>query len=164
MNISQLHIIGLFPVILLVASCGSTNDIKSKKNDTNEGAEKQTVIVKSPSNITLHDKGLEVVQQHVMNKRWKLIYMVGGLTGKDRKEYKNTYVTIGKNEMLWSENGQEKKQKISWEPQRDITTGDSTYVITGMVNWKVDGIYNDTLRVADNYYDGFSYALVDTDR
>ncbi len=154
MGLRSLFISFLF---LFVISCDTTSKMKSSQTAGKTGKEEN---VEYESNIVLHDKPLETIKRNVVNRKWQMLYRIGGLTGDDIAHYDNTFITITDNEMIREENGEEKRQKINWKPQRDITTGDATYVISGFVNWKVEGIYNDSLKLADNYYDGYGYTLI----
>lgn len=145
----------LLSIMLLGVACKSSNKTSSAT------AKADTKSVTRVSNITLHDKPLAVISEHIENQKWQKLYAVGGITGKDRIEYDESYVTFtDQNQIITEEKGVSKTQKFKWEAARDIFTGDSTYVIKSLNVWKVDGIYNDTLRLADNYPDGYSYALI----
>lgn len=113
------------------------------------------------SNISLYDKPLDTIKKHVTGRKWQLIYSIGGMTGDDKNTFTTTFYTLTKaGKLVTEKDGQTSEAPYNWKLTRDIFTGDSTYVISGIVQWKVEGIYNDTLRLADNYVDGYGYALV----
>lgn len=113
------------------------------------------------ANISLFDKPLDTVKKHITGQRWKLIYSTGGIAGDQMYTFDNTYYTLTKQgKFITEKDGKVEEAPYAWEETRDIFTGNNIYVITGVVQWKVQGIYNDTLRVSDNYVDGFDYALL----
>ncbi len=144
----------LLPAIVVFAfACNS-----SKKTQSSANTEEVFVPV---SDIVLYDKPLDTIKKHVAGQRWRLIYSIGGITGDDRHMFDSTFYTLTKGGKLITEKaGKREEAPYAWEENRDIFTGNNIYVITGVVQWKVEGIYSDTLRLADNYVDGYSYALV----
>ncbi|HEY9176203.1 MAG TPA: hypothetical protein VIN07_00870 [Flavipsychrobacter sp.] len=146
-------IVALFSLSLFVLACKS-----SKKTQSSAMAEEVFVPV---SNIALYDKPLDTIKKHVTGQRWQLIYSTGGMTGDQMNRFDNTYYTLTKTGKLITEkDGKIEEAPYTWEETRDIFTGNKTHVISGVVFWKVEGIYNDTLRLSDNYADGFGYALI----
>ena len=147
---------GLFlaAVIFLLIACKTKSEVRSS-------APAKTERLYVPvSNISLYDKPLDTIKKHITGQKWQLWYSVGGITGKDEHTFTDSYYTLTTDGKLISEKGGVANVKpYKWQRTRDIFTGDSTYVISGIVQWKVDGIYKDTLRLADNYVDGYSYAL-----
>ncbi|MCB9045573.1 MAG: hypothetical protein H6550_05485 [Chitinophagales bacterium] len=142
-------------VICLFATACKT---KSKIGSSAKAMPEQPFV--PVSIISLYDKPLDTIKRHITGQKWQLWYSVGGITGNDRHSFTDMYYTLTKDGKLITEKGGETSIKpYKWEMTRDIYTGDSTYVITGVVQWKVDGIYDDTLRLADNYMDGYGYAL-----
>ncbi len=141
-------------IMVLMAACKTKSKIHA--TDTTK-TERLYVPV---SDITLFDKPLDTIKKHVTGQRWQLWYAKGGMTGEDRKDYTNTFYTLTTEGILITEKGGVRNEKpYKWQKKRDIFTGDSTYVISGIVQWKVEGIYKDTLRLADNFVDGYGYAL-----
>ena len=118
-----------------------------------------------PTTVLLHDKPLDSLKYYVEGKRWQMLYSIGGLTGSDRNNFEELYYTFAADgKMIFEEKGDKIEKKYSWEKQRDIYSGDSTYVLfTGLAGWIVNGIYNDTLKMMDNHPDGYSYVLIKSD-
>ena len=143
----------LFITMFCLYACNS-----SKKTQSSAVAEDVFVPV---SNITLYDKPLDTIKKHITGQRWQLIYSTGGIAGDQVNRFDSTYYTLTKSGKLITEkDGKSEDAPYTWEVARDIFTGNNIYVITGIVQWKVEGIYNDTLRLSDNYMDGFGYALI----
>lgn len=143
----------LFITVFCLYACNS-----SKKTQSSAVAEDVFVPV---SNITLYDKPLDTIKKHITGQRWQLIYSTGGIAGDQVNRFDSTYYTLTKSGKLITEkDGKSEDAPYTWEVARDIFTGNNIYVITGIVQWKVEGIYNDTLRLSDNYMDGFGYALI----
>lgn len=132
---------------------------KTKKKTT-----AQATVVKQfapVSNIELYNKPLDTIVKHITNQRWRMVYSIGGMTGKDRNEFDNFYYTITTDGKLVSDyEGKHEETSYEWLKSRDIFTGDSTYVLAGAVQWKIVAITNDTLRVSDNFTDGYHYTLI----
>lgn len=141
-------------MLILSAACKTKSEIRGERHNQGERAVKV-------SDITLYDKPLSVIRKYVEEQRWQMLYASGGLTGKDRITYQQVYYTLtADGKLIHERKGDTETHPYEWQMQRDIFTGDSTYVISGVVNWKVNSIDNDTLRLADNYVDGYSYALI----
>lgn len=153
---SAYSLLALPLALVCLYSCSSQSRTSVSGTD-NSSTSKEKVIV---SDIVLQDKSLPVIKEHVSNIKWKLLYRTGGLTGSDKTMFEDTYLTFTKDKIVRITDGEVTHQPFKWERQRDIYTGDSTWVISGDAQWKVEGIYNDTLRLADNFYDGYGYALV----
>ncbi len=115
-----------------------------------------------PTTVVLSDKPLDTMKKYVEGIRWKMLNSIGGITGSDKNNFEDLYYTfLGNGTMISEKNGDTSRQKYSWKQKTDIHTGDSTYVLfTGLAGWIVDGIYKDTLRMADNHPDGYSYTFV----
>lgn len=129
-----------------------------KKTAATSPVTKQLVPV---SNIDLYNKPLDTIIKHTVNQRWKLVYSIGGMTGKDKNEFDNFYYIITNEGKLVSDyKGKHEETSYEWLKSRDIFTGDSTYILSGAVQWKIVSITNDTLRVSDNFTDGYHYALI----
>ncbi len=143
----------LLTTVLYLFACNS-----SKKTQSSPVAEEIFVPV---SNIALYDKPLDTIKKHVTGQKWRMVYSIGGITGTDKHTFDNVYYTLTRSGKMIIEKGDKTEEvPYSWEESRDIFTGNNIYVITGVVQWKVEGIDNDTLRLADNYVDGYGYALV----
>lgn len=143
----------LLTTVLYLFACNS-----SKKTQSSSVAEEVFVPV---SNIALFDKPLDTIKKHITGQRWQLIYSTGGIAGDQMNKFDSTYYTLTKSGKLIKEkDGKSEEAPYTWEEVRDIFTGNNIYVIGGIVQWKVQGIYNDTLRLSDNYVDGFDYALI----
>lgn len=143
----------LFSLSLSLSACKG-----SKKAQSSAVAEEVYVPV---SDIALYDKPLDTIKKHVTGQRWQLINSTGGVAGDQMYHFDNTYYTLTKSGKLITEkDGKREEAPYTWEESRDIFTGNTIYVISGVVYWKVEGIYNDTLRLSDNYADGFGYALI----
>ncbi len=145
----------LLTAVLFFYACKS-----SKKTQSSAVAEEVFVPV---STIALYDKPLDTIKKHITGQRWQLLYSTGGIAGDQVNKFDSTFYTLTKSGKLITEkDGIKEEAPYAWEEARDIFTGNDIYVITGIVQWKVQGIYNDTLRLSDNYVDGFDYALVRT--
>lgn len=153
MKLSNITVYFLAPVLLLAACKTQKKTTASLHTDT------KTVFV-PVANISLYDKPLDTIKKHVTGQKWQLWYSIGGMAGDDKNTFETSYYTLTKDGKLISEkDGQISEKPYKWLLTRDIFTGDSTYVISGIVNWKVESIVNDTLYLADNYVDGYRYAL-----
>lgn len=140
--------------LLLLAAC------KTQKKTTASSLTDTKSVFVPVSNISLYDKPLDTIKMHITGQKWQLRYSIGGMTGDDKNTFETSYYTLTKDGKLISEkDGQVSEKPYKWLLTRDIFTGDSTYVISGIVNWKVESIVNDTLHLADNYVDGYRYAL-----
>lgn len=145
-------------IILLSTALFATACKSSKKTQSSAVAEEVFIPV---SDIELYNKPLDTIKKHITGQRWQLIYSIGGITGDDKHVFESTYYTLtGAGKLITEKDGKKEEAPYAWEESRDIFTGNNIYVITGIVQWKVEGIYNDTLRLADNYVDGYGYALV----
>lgn len=154
--------------ISLLCILGITSMVACKTK-SKAGASKASIVKEAPaakeeekvSNISLYDKPLDVIKANVIGQKWQLIYSVGGMTGKDENTFEHTFYTFSTdNKLIVEDERGTKKHPYKWKYTRDIYTGDSVYVLSGVVNWKINGIVNDTLQVADNYVDGYSYGLI----
>ena len=150
--------IGLFILIIAVAGCKASSKTQAQATSAVDVNEQKTEPV---SDIALYDKPLDTIKKHVVGYKWELIHSIGGMTGRDRNTFDSTYYTLKEDgKMIMERKGDKKVHPYEWKQMRDIYTGDSIYVISGVVQWKVNGIDNDTLRVLDNYVDGYTYSLV----
>lgn len=146
--------------MVIVALVWIATACKTKSKISSVARAKAEVPFVPVANISLYDKPLDTIVKHVTEQRWQLWYSIGGITGKDKNAFNDSYYTLTKDGKLITEKGGESNTKpYKWLKTRDIFTGDSTYVISGTVQWKVEGIYKDTLRLSDNYIDGYGYAL-----
>lgn len=144
--------------LLLVAVLFSSACKSAKMVQSDSLADDQFIPV---SNIALYDKPLDTIKKHVVGPKWQLIHSIGGITGSDRNDFDSTYYTLTKTgRMIIEKKGKVEEAPYTWEETRDIFTGNTIHIISGIVHWKVEGIDNDTLRVADNYVDGYGYAMV----
>ncbi|MCB0700964.1 MAG: hypothetical protein H6551_05550 [Chitinophagales bacterium] len=151
-------IAAVLTVSIILHACSTSK--KTAKSTKTQIGDAVTEMAEPVSNITLSDKSLSEIQKHLIGPKWQMLYKVGGLTGGDREEYQNIYITFHKDHIMRYTGDAGKKQPAKWEYQRDIFTGDSVIVISGFENWKVNAIENDTLRLSDNYYDGYGYSLI----
>jgi hypothetical protein len=154
MRNGQLFLFFLSSIVVLGA-CKTNSGIDSTPVVTAAGEEKKTTVT-----ATLHNQPLATIQKYIIGPKWKMVYSIGGLTGMDKKEFTDTYVTFSATEIRYESDGKVTEKPYQWIKTRDIYTGDSTYVITGLGQWKVDRIYNDTLLLADNHYDGYAYSFI----
>lgn len=146
---------------ILLAITLTTVACKTGSKARSTAAAGDTIPFVHQSNISLYDKPLDTIKKHVTGRRWQLVYSIGGMTGDDKNTFTTTFYTLTKaGKLVTEKDGQTSEASYNWKLTRDIFTGDSTYVISGIVQWKVEGIYDDTLRLADNYVDGYGYALV----
>lgn len=147
-------------LIIIIGAVALVSACKTKSKISSTASTKQETTFIPVSNIELYDKPLDTIIKHVTNQRWQLWYSIGGITGKDKNTFTDSYYTLTKDGKLITEKGGVSNSKpYKWIRRRDIFTGDSTYVIGGIVQWKVEGIFKDTLRLTDNYMDGYGYAL-----
>lgn len=154
MNMIRTVLMLMIPVAILTTAC------KTKSKVSSTASVKQEAPFTPVANIELYDKPLDTIIKHVTGQKWQLWYSVGGITGKDKNTFTDSYYTLTKDGKLITEKGGVSNIKpYKWIRRRDIFTGDSTYVIGGIVQWKVEGIFKDTLRLTDNYMDGYGYAL-----
>lgn len=119
----------------------------------------------SKVNITLHDKQLSTIQSYIIGK-WDLKYEQGGFTA----------LTFPQTNFFWTFTSANKVTKsyhdtivadASITRVRDhglfLGTNDLTYIMRFLDkeevpwNYVVDGIFNDTLVIHDNAYDGMYY-------
>lgn len=113
------------------------------------------------ANITLYNQPADTIRKYIVGHRWQLQYSYGGITGNDKNTADGIYYTFMQDGKMKVETpANTETNPYSLEKKRDIFTGDSTYVITGALQWKVEGIFNDTLKLSDNYVDGYHYALI----
>lgn len=113
------------------------------------------------SDIELFNKPADTIMKYIGGRKWQMLYATGGLTGSDVRTFPATYYTFnGGGTMEIEQDGKSTASRYTWEHQRDIFTADSIYVIGGPIMWKVEGIDHDTLRIADNFFDGYRYALI----
>lgn len=144
--------------MVVVSACKTKSKIAGSKKPVQQ-LDKITPV--KASNISLYDKPLDVVRKHVEGQKWQLVYAIGGLTGNDKNTYEQTYYTFTTDgEFLEETPSGEAVAAFEWVKKRDIYTGDSTYILSGPLNWKIKGIVNDTLTTSDNYVDGYHYALI----
>lgn len=116
--------------------------------------------VPSNINMTLHDKPLDTIKRYITG-RWQLISSGGGFSGKDHKDYTNTFVSFTPTTMVQTENGVKTIDgPITWEKVQNINTGSESYMITSPVMWKFNRLKNDSLTANDNVYDGYSFLLI----
>lgn len=110
--------------------------------------------------MTLHDKPLDTVKRYITG-RWQLISAGGGFSGKDHKDYTNTFVSFTPTTMVQTENGAKTiDASITWEKVKNINTGGESYMITSPVSWKFNSLRHDSLVANDNVYDGYSFLLI----
>jgi len=113
----------------------------------------------TPVNIVLYNQPVSVIKQNIEGK-WILHYDLGGLDGKTRHDYVNSYMKFrfgSTDSIIRNVNGIiEIKSPINWVRYQDIFTGDSIYL---MGCYRVSEIKNDTLILADPVADGYVYML-----
>lgn len=152
---------GVVIVLLAGSVCITLPGCKTKSKVAASSITTEEKPVTPAANISLYDKPLDVIKKHVAEQKWQLIYSVGGMTGKDVNKFEATYYTLKKEgKLLTEKDGKSIEQPYKWVKTRDIYTGDSIYVVSGVVQWKINGIDNDTLRISDNYVDGYGYSLI----
>ena len=130
---------------------------------------KDNTSINTPVNIVLYNQPVSVIKQYIEGK-WILHYDLGGLDGKTRHDYVNSYMEFrfgSTDSIIRNVNGIiEIKSPINWFRNRDIFTGDSIYLMgfniysTGVpFSYRVSEIKNDTLILADPVADGYVYML-----
>lgn len=142
--------------VILSVSCKMQSKTAEGKKVTHD--DNQSVQM---SDIVLNDQPLDTIKKYVTGPKWQLIYSVGGITGSDRKTFDNTYYTFSKaGKLITEQAGKLTEHPYDWLKSRDIYSGDSIYIISsGLTKWKVGEIDHDTLRLFDNYPDGYAYSL-----
>jgi hypothetical protein len=116
-------------------------------------------------NLYLKDKPLNEIKAGIAGS-WQLHYIAGGISGDLKYRPKNSFITfIEDDSILWVQNGEiYSNTKISWLRKRD-QMGDTTHIMVFKdswevpISWGVERIYNDTLKLYDVGYDGFTYHL-----
>ena len=120
---------------------------------------KDNTPIKTPVNIVLYNQPVSVIKQYIEGK-WILHYKLGGLDGKTRYNYDNSYFEFKFNpvdSIITQVDGRiNMKSPINWVRYQDIFTGDSIYL---MGCYRVSEIKNDTLILADPVADGYVYVL-----
>lgn len=116
-------------------------------------------------NITLHDKPLSTIQSYKMGK-WDLKYEQGGFTAGTYPQTDFFWTFTSNNKVTESYHDTiVVDASISWVRDKGLFIGsnDSTYIMRFIDkeevpwNYVVDGIFNDTLVIHDNAYDGMYY-------
>lgn len=159
MKYTWVILIGLFCGITIASGCKTQSKTTAKAAAST--ATEQEAKTEPVSNIALYDKPLAVVKANVVGQKWQLVYSIGGITGRDRNSFESTYYTLTKDgNMIVEKDGAISEHPYEWEEQRDIYTGDTINIVSGIVQWKINGIDNDTLRILDNYVDGYSYSFI----
>lgn len=148
--------------IIMLATIASVTAIACKTKKPAAKTDSQVVAVPVHiSNIELHNQPLDTIKKYVTGQKWKLVYSIGGITGKDKRTAENTYYTLtADGRMLTEKDGKKEEVPYEWVHARDKFTGDSVYAIGGIVQWQVEGIRKDTLKLADNFIDGYHYSLI----
>lgn len=97
---------------------------------------------------------------HCLQGKWRYHYSFGGFAGF--KKYEDRTVTFRQDQIIFENQGNITRDTIfSIQKTIGIATNDSVNAI----QWSeypilvVQGIFEDTLRVSENFEDGFSYAL-----
>jgi hypothetical protein len=121
-----------------------------------------------PVNIVLYNQPVSVIKQYISGK-WILHYDIGGLDGKTRHNYTNSFFEFKFNaidSIIRQINGVvDVKSSINWFRYQDIFTGDSIYLLgfsfyTGVpFNYRVSEIKDDTLVITDPVADGYQNML-----
>jgi len=118
---------------------------------------------KPVKNGTLYDKPLGVIK-HSIQGHWQLHYMYGGYSGSFREDFNNSFITFNGDHILWTVNDTVwVNSNIDWVYDISISS-QKTYLMQfgnaqNSFDWLVDGIYNDTLVLYDNFTDSYSYHL-----
>lgn len=117
------------------------------------------------TNIILYNKPLDTIQFYIQGK-WECHYGKGGIAANNIQYYHNYYWSFGSNNrLIQSYNGATTTDTaINWIKELGTyTNGDSTFIMSfhdkQNVPWVyvVDGIYNDTLILHNNYSDAIFY-------
>lgn len=117
-----------------------------------------------PLNITLYDKPLFIIQSFIIGK-WKLEYVQGGIAVMKYPARNNTYMTLKPNHITIRNDslGIVADTTIIWEKGMSIQ-GSPTFFLSyhrygtyTYPKYVVEQIFNDTLVLSDNSYDGFGY-------
>lgn len=146
--------------VVLPLVIGSLFACKSGKKTAKAETEQKPFIAADVSNISLYDKSADTIKAYIADRKWQMQYAIGGIAGDDKRTYPATFYTFtldGK--QITEKDGVSVAKPYTIEKARDIFTGDSCYVISGIVQWKVESITNDTLFISDNFVDGYHYAL-----
>lgn len=133
---------------------------KSGKKTTKAETESKPFIAADVSNVSLYDKSADTIKAYIAERKWQMQYAIGGIAGDDKRAYPATFYTFSLDgKQIIEKDGVSVTKPYKFEKARDIFTGDSCYVISGIVQWKVESITNDTLFISDNFVDGYHYAL-----
>ncbi|MBP1638938.1 MAG: hypothetical protein H6Q17_521 [Bacteroidetes bacterium] len=121
------------------------------------------------TDITLYNQPTSVIKQYIKGK-WILHYDIGGINGKTRHNYVNSYMEFrfgSIDSIIKNINSTiEIKSPINWFKAQDIFTNSSIYLMgyslykTGASSsYRVSEIKNDTLIIAEPVADGYGYML-----
>lgn len=121
------------------------------------------------TNVILYNQPVSVIKQYIKGK-WILHYDIGGINGKTRHNYINSYIEFrfgSIDSIIKSINNTiEINSPINWFKTQDIFTNSSIYLMGySLYNTKVSSSYrvseikNDTLIIAEPVADGYGYML-----
>lgn len=91
-------IAAVLTVSIILHACSTSK--KTAKSTKTQIGDAVTEMAEPVSNITLSDKSLSEIQKHLIGPKWQMLYKVGGLTGGDREEYQNIYITFHKDHIM----------------------------------------------------------------
>lgn len=121
-----------------------------------------------PINIRLKGKSLSVIKRTIRGD-WQLHYAYGGFTGHYRKDFNNSFICFKKSDtIIWLDSTWKRVDtEIHWTRILDFVeqNPDSVFLMSFHdtygypYSWIVDGIYNDTLLIYQDAYDGMIYHL-----
>lgn len=114
----------------------------------------------NPSQIDFKNKPLAVIKASIEGN-WRVYSTKGGMLGTI--EYpKNTFMQFNDNSVRIASNSDTVSFEVTWKKKK-IITGRNAYIMENS-NWgffKIPvGINNDTLKMSDNYPEGYGYKLV----
>ena len=102
------NIAAVLAVLMIVSACKPSKKVTGDKEP--QIGQTVTKTASPVSDITLSDKPLSVIQQHLIGPKWQMVYRVGGITGKDKEQFDNVYITFHKDHLMRYEGDAGKRQ------------------------------------------------------
>ncbi|PWV56350.1 hypothetical protein [Chitinophaga sp. S165] len=107
--------------------------------------------------ISLEGQPLDVVQQHVAGK-WKLLSTIGGISGTNKTEYQNDYISFRDFKIIWTHNDTVRlNTAYRWQKMTDSYVMLFSGFPDSFQPLKIEP--NDDLILTDNIADGYQYRL-----
>lgn len=120
-------------------------------------------------NITLYNKSVPTIKSYISG-RWRVIYDIGGMTGKIKHEYVNSYMEFKFQSVdsiiEFNDNKTVIRSSLQWLRDKDVFTGETINLLgfnfyqTGLAfTYRVSEIRDDSLIITEPVVDGFSLVL-----